>query len=205
MADEDTTVEETEDTAPATEDPSHDDTPDKEAPKDKPSEPDWKAEARKHERRSKEASKKLKEYEERISAIDEANKTEQERLLDAARKEAADSARREVAGSFQQRILKAEIRARAAGKFQNPALAIKLVDLQDDDAFDEDGDINGDAIDTALAKVLEDEPYLRVGAAAEPEKKLAPASDAGKGKPAGGKTLEELTPDEHFKAINSNR
>ncbi|MGP4995104.1 hypothetical protein [Glutamicibacter ardleyensis] len=57
------------------------------------------------------------------------------------------------------RILRSEIKSAAAGKLQNPGLAVRLLDLSDFEV-DEDGNVDEDEIAEAIDELLEKEPYL---------------------------------------------
>lgn len=117
------------------------------------------------EREAREAKAALKKRE-------EADMSEHERAVAQARREGAD----EVSTAYRTRLLSAEIRARAAGRFANPEVALKLVDVGDK-GFDDEGEINASAIDAEITRLLKDEPYLAVKAAAPPP----PDFDGGKG------------------------
>lgn len=180
-------------------DPEPDPKPDPEPdPDPKPDEPeDWKAHSRRHEREAKKARKDADDLRAKLQEREDADKTDHERAVEDARKEAADAARSEATSTFRTKLLNAEVRAQAAGKFANPALAVKLLDLDLDDAFDDEGEVKAEVITAAIDEYLESEPYLK----ADPHNgRPAGDADGGKGK-AGGKSLEELTPDEHLAHI----
>ncbi|MFB4320665.1 hypothetical protein [Actinomadura sp. 21ATH] len=88
-------------------------------------------------------------------------KAELERLRNGDDKvaEAAREAERAAIAKANSRILRAEIKAAAAGRLANPALAVKLLDL-DQFEVSEDGDVDPDEIASAIGKLLKDEPYL---------------------------------------------
>lgn len=157
---------------------------------------DYRAELRKYERTAKAAAKKkdaeIAKLQKQVQDLTEQTQTDREKELEDARREAAEQAKKETAGEYQDRILKAEIRARAAGKFANPALAPRLVDIED--PFDENGELQGDALDAALDAVIEENPNLAPG---DPN----PGDpDAGKG---GGSdaTAEAMSVTDHLKDI----
>lgn len=85
----------------------------------------------------------------------EQQKTEAEKAVEAARKEG----RSEALKAANDRLLKAEIRAVAAGKLADPADAVRLLDLS---AFTvgDDGEIDGKAIAAAIDQLVKDKPYL---------------------------------------------
>ena len=89
------------------------------------------------------------------AAQDAAGKTPDERALDQARSEA----RAEATEKANQRILRSEIRAAAAGKFRDASDALAFLDLTEFDV-DENGDVDQQDINDALADLLERKPHL---------------------------------------------
>lgn len=153
---------------------------------------DWKGHARKHEREAKKARKEADELRAQLAEHQDAAKSETERAIEQARSEAADAAKAEVTQAFRSRILNAEVRALAAGKFANPNLAAKLLDIDPEHAF---GDDDSDELDTKYIAdqidgflALEENAGLRASHDARP----AGDVDAGKGTPA----AEAGTPEE---------
>jgi hypothetical protein len=164
-------------------------------------ETDWKAYARKHERLSKKASKQVEDLQAELAKAKEATQTDQEKALEQARKEAADEARNEVVGELRKERLQAAVARSAAGKFADVDDAIKLLDLEDDDIFDEDGKVNADNLKSALDDLLDRKPHL---AASPLGKKPAGDADAGKGQ-GGSKSLEDMSVEEHLEAIRRTK
>lgn len=80
------------------------------------------------------------------------------------------------------RILKAEVRAAAAGKLADPADALKLLDL-DQFEVDADGEVDADEITSAIDDLIKSKPYL-AAAATTPAKRFQGSGDGG----ARGKT-----------------
>lgn len=193
MAD-DTTVEETETDDTSTADETEE-TTDDQLPKG--DDVDWKSQSRKHERRAKQTAKELEDARARLAKIEEANQTEQERALEQARKEAAEQARSEVDGRYRKKILRAEIRAQAAGKFADPDDAIRLLDLEDDDVFDDEGEVQTAVLTNALDDLLERKPHLRADTGSGRPKGGA---DGGKGA-AASTNLDDMSVEEHLKRI----
>lgn len=92
----------------------------------------------------------------RLAEIEEANKSEIEKAVEAARKEGATEALK-VANS---RLVSAEARALAAeAQFQDPGDAVRLLDLSDVTVAD-DGTVDTEGIKTALAELAKTKPYL---------------------------------------------
>lgn len=148
----------------------------------------------KRERKAREAAEKA------LQERTDADKSEQEKALDQARKEAADTARQEITGQVRGKLLKAEIKALAAGKFADPDDAHKLLDLEDDDIFTDDGDIQTDALQSALDELLERKPHLKAG----PPNGGKPSGDADAGKGTRAQDLESIGVAGHLKRIQQN-
>jgi vacuolar-type H+-ATPase subunit I/STV1 len=58
-----------------------------------------------------------------------------------------------------ERILKAEVRASAAGKLSDPSDALRFIDLSKF-SVSEDGEVDSDAISSAISELIESKPYL---------------------------------------------
>ena len=146
-------------------------------------EPDWKAESRKHETRSKESFAEATKLRAELEELKSASQSEQEKAIDKARKEAAKEATAEVTSGFQKRVLNAEIKAQAAGRFADPDDAVRLLDLDDTEVFDAEGEVQTATLQKALDDLLERKPHL----AAERQPQVPGDVDAGKGQgPTGG-------------------
>lgn len=76
-----------------------------------------------------------------------------------ARQQAVDDAIKAATSKANDRIVRSEIRAAATGKLANPALALKLLDLSQFDV-DDDGNVDADEINDAIAELIKKEPYL---------------------------------------------
>lgn len=137
---------------------------------------DWKAHSRRHEREAKKARREADELRKQLAQREDADKSEQEKALDKARQEAADAAKAEVTGAFRKRILNAEIRALAAGRFADPDDAIRLLDVEDEDAFDDQGDVKSADLSKAVDDLLDRKPHLKANG-----HRPSGSSDAGKG------------------------
>lgn len=165
------------------------------------SETDWKAYARKHERLSKKATKQVEDLQAQLAKAKEATQTEQEKALEQARKEAAEEARNEVVGELRKERLQAAVARTAAGKFADVDDAIKLLDLEDDDIFNEDGKVNADNLKAALDDLLDRKPHL---AASPVGKKPAGDADAGKGK-GGSQSIQDMSVEDHLNRIRRHK
>jgi hypothetical protein len=110
---------------------------------------DWKAEARKHEKRAKANATKAKKWDE----AEATNKSEAERL----QTERDEAQKRAQAAT--DRAVKAEVKSVARDlKFRDPADALRLVELSE--LADEDGEVDETAVTKALKKIAKDKPYL---------------------------------------------
>lgn len=110
----------------------------------------------------KAAEKRAKELETELQKFRDADKSELERAVEQARREAADTVTSEMTAKFNRRLLEAEVRSTAAGKLSDPADAVRLLDL-DEFAVGDDGVIDATPITKAIEKLLKDKPYLAAG------------------------------------------
>jgi len=135
-----------------------DETPaDEESAEDK----DWKAEYeaqqrinRSLERKSKKDFARIQELEKSAPAV---TLTEDAPDPEKIRAEV----RAEFTEATNKKLVAAEAKAALAGKVHKPATALKLLDLSDVEV-DADGNVDTEALDDLIVKLLEDEPYLAV-------------------------------------------
>lgn len=187
------------------------------------SEPDWKSESRKHERRSKAEKKRADELEAKLAAIEASNQTEQEKAIAKAKEEAkaealaesAEERRRDRLEVASTRIATTGIKVKDADdkdvvlKFADPddALiylerAIKNGDVDHDDIFNDEGKVQTDALSSALQQILESKPHLQANGIGTPAPKVKGSADGGKG--SAGKDEESKSVDEIFKSISGS-
>ncbi len=109
------------------------------------------------------AEKRAKDLEKRLAEIESANQTEAEKAITAARAEG----RNEALSVAHSRIVKAELKAAAAGVLQDPDDAVLLISL---DLFDvdDDGNVDTKAIAAEVDRLAKAKPYLAVGAKPAP-------------------------------------
>lgn len=91
----------------------------------------------------------------RLEEIETANASELEKAVKKAVGEATTAERTRVAGI----LAAAEARAQAAAKFQNPATAVKLLDLSGV-PVSEEGDVDKAAVTALLDSLATSDPYL---------------------------------------------
>lgn len=138
-------------------------------------------------------------------------KAELERLKNSAGKSQEDQeaeAEREkrdaaILNKANERIVRSEVKSAAAGKLQNPALAVRLLDISEFEV-DEDGNVDEDEIAEAIDELLEREPYLAVQGGA------ASKFDSARGKRKTTKKytqkdLESMSPAEVAKAYDEGK
>ncbi|WUI02102.1 hypothetical protein OHR68_09930 [Spirillospora sp. NBC_00431] len=115
-------------------------------------------------------------------------RAELERLRNGDDKAAQAAAEAEKAAitKANTKILRAEVKAAAAGKLANPALAVKLLDLNRFEV-DDNGDVDAAELADAIDELLRDEPYL----AAEKPKRFQGGADQGARKKAKPASLDE--------------
>lgn len=102
----------------------------------------------------KEAAKRAAALEQQLADKD---KPADELAIEQARREAREEAQR----AANERIAKLELKAALAGKVTNPALALRLIDTSVIEV-DGDGEVDADAIESAIATLLADAPELAV-------------------------------------------
>jgi hypothetical protein len=107
----------------------------------------------------KAAEKQIADLAAQLDAIRVEQMTDQEKALAVARSEAAETAKVETAATYERRLLEATVKAQAAGRFRDPADALRLLDLTDIPRGD-DGVIDDAAIGAALDQILSEKPYL---------------------------------------------
>lgn len=148
-------------------------------------ETDWKAEARKHEKRAKENFAAVEE----LAKLKTSMQTDSEKAIAAAKSEGAT----EAAKTFGARLAAAEFKAAVAAKGLDLGEALDLIDASK--FVDDKGDVDDDAIKKAVAKLA----------------KLAPAKGAGRsggeftgapgeGAPITEEQLNRMTPEQIAKA-----
>lgn len=119
-------------------------------------------EARKAEEKARKAAEKAaRDAQAKLDELTAASQSEQEKAIEQARKEAAEAAKAEVTAEFRSRVLKSEIRAKAAGKFADPDDAIRLLELDEADVFSDDGEVQGDVLTKELDALLDRKPHLK--------------------------------------------
>ncbi len=192
-------------TAPGTTVPPTNPAPDPSAPPaaPEPTDPDPDAGAKKAldaERKARrDAESAAKRLESELADLRKAQMTDQEKAVDAARTEG----RTEAETRLRDRLLTAEVRARAAGKSIDPDLVATLIDRN---TLKWDGDdIDPESLDRQIDKVLTAKPYL-VANGTNPAPPAPPRVPTGpRGKPAGTYTradLQRMTPEEITAAFN---
>lgn len=116
-------------------------------------------------------------------------------------------AEQDAASKANQRIVRSEVKAAAAGKLADPADAYRFLDL-DQFEVDENGDVDSDEIEEAISSLLTNKPYL----AAATAKRFQGSGDGGARKGSRPKQqittreeLAKLSPTERIKAHNEGR
>lgn len=127
-----------------------------------------------------------------------AGKPADEQAIEIAKQEA----RAEGLSVANKRIIRSEVKAAAVGKLANPALAVKLIDL-DSLEVDDDGEVDEEAIAEAISELLEENPYLAAQGGAT---KFDSARGKSKQKSKLTKAdLEKMTPEAIAKAYDEGR
>lgn len=108
------------------------------------------------------------------------DKTPEENALEAARREGETTATQRA----NERLVKSELRSAAKGKLSNVADALVFIDVASIEVG-EDGEVDSAALDTAIANLLIDRPYL----AAVEQKRFQGDADQGTQKSGAPKQL----------------
>ena len=162
-----------------TPDPSGDPTPDPTT--DAPDLGDAGKAAIKAERQARAtAEREAKALKARLDELETANLNEVDKAIKAARDEATSAA----LSTANSRILRAEVKALAAGKLADPGDAVNLIDLSEF-SVDDDGNVDAKAITSAIDELVQAKPYL-APAGARP----APLPGGG-ARPTGGNSIDD--------------
>ena len=92
------------------------------------------------------------------------------------REQARAEARREAQDAANARVVRAEVKAAAAGKLADPADAHRFLDLSQFEV-DDDGNVDQDELDDAIGELLSKKPYL--AAAQGPQRRFQGSADSG--------------------------
>jgi hypothetical protein len=120
------------------------------------------------------AEREAKAAKAELDALKAAGATEQEKAISKAKEEG----KAEALKGANARVIKSEIKAAAAGRLANPAVAVRLLDP--DDFTDDDGEVDDKKLKAAIDRLLKDEPYLAGKAKANGD-----AGGGPRGNPAG--------------------
>lgn len=131
------------------------------------------------------------------------DKPAEEQALEAARAEA----RAEALAKANERILRSELKAAAAGKLADPTDAALFIDLTQFDVSG-DGDVDSDALNDAIAELISRKPHL----AAQKQNRFDGNADQGATKVSTDPKqitdrdqLKSMSPEEIVKARNEGR
>lgn len=195
---------------------------------DRKREPNWKRLSRKHEREAKKAREERDEAKRKLQEQEDAKKTDQQKAVDEAAKTAREEAEREFEKERRNdRLENAAIRAGAKGvtvkvgkgkdaeekivKLEDPDDALVFLkrdiekgELDWDDLFKENGSVDREKLEEALADLYERKPKLFTDGKSGGGKKVEGGADGGKG---GGdvKTDDEASVDDIAKSIRRSR
>ncbi|MFI8263675.1 hypothetical protein [Streptomyces sp. NPDC085665] len=120
------------------------------------------------------AEKSAREAAEKRATEAEAEASRLRRTNAANKGTDLDALRAEIRGEFTAQLVRAEVRAAAAGRLADPADALALLDLSA--LAGPSGEIDTKAVTAALDKLIESKPYL-----AAPKSGAAPWGDVGAG------------------------
>lgn len=129
----------------------------------------------------KAANDRAKTAEKRVAELEAAEALKDKPADEQAIEKARAEARTETLKTADERIVKANLRAAATGKLADPSDVFaypKIIDLSSFEV-DEDGDVDADALNEAIAALLEKKPHL---AAQKPNRFNGDADGGAKGK-----------------------
>lgn len=122
----------------------------------------WKQRAKDAERVAKDAGATAKERDQlrtELEQLREKSKTQDEKEREKLVKEAEERVRKETLTTTNARLVRYEMRARAAGKLTNIDDAERFLDVSEFKVSD-DGDVDGASIDKAIDALIAERPYL---------------------------------------------
>lgn len=195
---------------------------DKDKDDDKPIEPNWKQQARRHEREAKAARKREADLQAKLQERDDADKSEQQKAVDKARTDATT----EVTSKYElerraERLELAVTRIAVAKGVKlgegDKQKTVKFTDAEDvqmwverqikngnippEDIYDDNGRINAEALSDALAGLAANKPSWLQGAT---NGNKGVDFDGGKGK-GSAKGVEDLSVEEHYKRMQKQQ
>lgn len=139
-----------------------------------------KAERNKARQEAKDAKAAIQKMQADLEILKNGGETPEQK----ATREQRESAETAATAKANERILKAELKAAAAGKLNDPQDAIRFLDLSEFEV-NSDGDIDSNALSTAIADLIKEKPYLAAATA-----RFQGGADGGpKGNPTGPKQL----------------
>lgn len=186
---------------------------------DKPSspEPNWKQQARRHEREAKAARKREADLQTKLKERDDADKSEQDKAIDKARTDATKEVSSKYELERRAERLELAVTRIAVGKGVtigegDKQKTVKFTDAEDvqmwverqvkngnidaDEIYDENGKVNAEALSDSLAQLAASKPSWLQGAPAA----KGPDFDGGKGK-GSAKGVDDLSVEEHYKRM----
>lgn len=129
---------------------------------------------------AKAAEKRAKAAESELEKLRLANASESEKALAAAKAEGRTEALTVANG----RLLRAEVKAAAAGVLQDPDDAVSMIDLEQFE-IDDDGNVDIKAITAEVQRLAKAKPYLAAGA-------KPTALPGGGATPSTGQSMDDL-------------
>lgn len=157
-------------------------------------------------RESDKAKKRIADLEKKLQTREDEDKSEQEKAIEKARKEAREEALTEAEKERRSDRLEVAVTRAAAKTFADTDDALLHIqrritsgDIASDEIFDDEGKVKTDTLKSSLEQLLEDKPHL--GAS---DGRPSGSADAGRGR-GGGTSAEEMSTDDHLKAIRRHK
>lgn len=152
-------------------------------------------------RESAKANKLIADLQKQLKDREDADKSEQERAIEKAREEAKAEALSEADKERRSDRLEVAVTRQAARTFADTDDALLHIqrriaagDIDADELFNEDGKVQAEPLKKALGELLEDKPHL-----AADDGRPRGSADGGRG--SGGTSLEDMSVEDHLKAI----
>lgn len=124
-------------------------------------EKDWKAEFEAQQRINRALERKSKKDFARIQELEKSTPASPQSEDAPDPEKIRAEVRAELTAATNSKLVAAEAKAALVGKVHNPATAIRLMDLSEVEV-DGDGNVDTQALDDLIVKLLKDEPYLAV-------------------------------------------
>jgi len=153
-------------------------------------------------RESAKKDKRIADLERQLKERADEDKSEQEKAIEKAREEGKAEAQTAAEKARRADRLDVAVTRAAAKSFADPDDALMHIqrrissgDIDEATIFDDEGKVDAEALKSSLGQLLEDKPHLAADGG-------RPRGDADAGRRGGSTSLEEMSVDDHLKAIS---